>query len=156
MVGAENNNDIEEIRNARIHRLNLLRKRQAIEGFRTPPEIITEIIQTQRELGITEDIVSHPADVALAEQLGAGGRFLALDKRIERIDERLDERMDRFEQAIEKRLDRMEGHNEERYQSQEAKHESGAQLYQFLFVLLTIGVIISLVLVAFLVGGAFR
>ena len=155
-VGAENNQAVEEIRNARLHRLNLLKKRQEIEGFRTPPEVITEIWQTQRELGITEDVIAHPADVAMAEELGAGGRFLALDARIERIDERLDERMDRFEVAIEKRLDRMEEYAVARYNAQEEKHEAGAQRYQSLFVLLYIGLIISLTIGAFLIGGTFR
>jgi hypothetical protein len=155
-MGAESNQAVEEIRNTRLQRLALLKRRQSIEGFRVDPSVVIEIVQTQRELGIADDVVSHPADVAMAEELGAGGRFLALDSRIERIDQRLDERMDRFELAIEKRLDRMEEHSVTRYESQEAKHDSGSQLYRFLFILLSLGVTFALVLCAFLIGGAFR
>lgn len=115
-----------------------------------------EIERTRAELQPVENALSHAADVQTAEDMGAGGRFLALDKRIERIDERLDERMDRFEGAIERRLDRMEEHNAARYEAQEAKHESGSQLYRLLFMILSLGVILALVLCAFLIGGAFK
>lgn len=121
---------LDEIRNTRAHRLALLEKRQAIEGFRVDPAVIMEIAQTRRELGIVEDAISHPADAEMAEELGAGGRFLALDKRIERANSRQDERMDRFERAIEKRLDRMEEHADARHDLQEQKHEIGAALYR--------------------------
>ena len=129
-MATDDRQSLDEIRNERLHRLALLEKRQAIEGFRTPPEIVREIFQTKRELGIVEAAINHPADAEMAEELGAGGRFLALDQRIERANERQDERMDRFERAIEKRLDRMEEHADKRHDLQEQKHEIGAALYR--------------------------
>jgi hypothetical protein len=129
-MATDESQKLDEIRNMRQHRLGLLEKRQAIEGFRTPPEIIIEIAQTRAELGMVEDVLTHPADLAMAEDLGAGGRFLALDQRIERANARSDERMDRFERAIERRLDRMEEHADARHDLQEEKHEIGAALYR--------------------------
>lgn len=155
-MAADDQKRLEEIRNTKLHRLRLLERRQALEGFQTPPEVIMEIEKTRAELLPVENALSHAVDIQTAEDMGAGGRFLALDKRIQRIDERLDERMDRFERAIEHRLDRMEEHSEDRYDAQEAKHESGAQLYRLLFIILSLGVILALVLCAFLIGGAFR
>jgi hypothetical protein len=151
-MALEDQQRLEEIYNTKLHRLRLLEKRQAIEGFNTPPEVIIEIEKTRAEIQPVERALNHAADVQTAEDMGAGGRFLALDKRIESIDERLDERMDRFERAIERRLDRMEGHSEERYRAQEAKHDSGTLLYRFLFALLSFGVILALVLCAFFIG----
>lgn len=146
---------LDEIRNMRQHRLGLLEKRQAIEGFRTPPEVIIEIAQTRAELGIVESAINHPADAEMAEEMGAGGRFLALDKRIERANARQDERMDRFERAIEKRLDRMEEHADARHDLQEEKHEIGAALYRttltrtsiiaLVALMLSIGIVVYLV-----------
>lgn len=146
---------LDEIRNKRLHRLGLLERRQAIEGFRTPPEIIIEIAQTRAELGMVEDVISHPADLAMAEDLGAGGRFLALDQRIERASARQDERMDRFERAIEKRLDRMEEHADARHELQEEKHEIGAATYRALAartnIIALVSLVISLGIVVYLV-----
>jgi hypothetical protein len=136
----------DEIRNTRLHRLVLLRRRQAIEGFRVDPSITMEITQTQRELGIVEDVISHPADAEMAEELGAGGRFLALDKRIERANSRQDERMDRFERAIEKRLDRMEEHADARHDLQEQRHEIGSALYRTTLTRTSITALLSLVI----------
>lgn len=135
---------LDEIRNMRQHRLGLLEKRQAIEGFRTPPEIIIEIAQTRAELGMVEDVLTHPADLAMAEDLGAGGRFLALDQRIERASARQDERMDRFERAIERRLDRMEEHADERHALQEEKHEIGTALYRNTLKVLAVLTVVAL------------
>lgn len=157
-MGSEDRHSLEELRNIRTNRLRLLEKRQAIEGFHTPPEIIMEIAQTRRELGIVEDAISHPADAEMAEELGAGGRFLALDKRIERANGRQDERMDRFERAIEKRLDRMEEHADRRHELQEEKHEIGAALYRTTLtrtsIIALVALLMGLGIVAYLV--AFR
>lgn len=136
---------LEEIRNARLHRLRLLEKRQAIEGFSVDPSVIAEIAQTRAELGMVDSALSHPVNAETAEAMGAGGRYLANDRKLDRLFQMLTERMDR-----------MEEHADERYKSQEAKHEAGARLYQLLFTLFGIGLIISLVIGAFLIGGAFR
>jgi hypothetical protein len=137
----------DEIRNTRLHRLELLRRRQALEGFRVDPSVTIEIVQTQRELGIVDDVITHPADIEMAEELGAGGRFLALDKRIERANTRQDERMDRFERAIEKRLDRMEEHADRRHELQEEKHEIGAAIYRALAARTNVIALLALVMV---------
>ena len=155
-MAAEDQKRLEEIYNTKLHRLRLLEKRQALEGFAVDPSVIMEIERTRAELLPVESALSHAVDVQTAEDMGAGGRFLALDKRIERIDERLDERMDRFERAIERRLDRMEEHSAARYEASEGKHESGALLYRLLFAILSLGVILTLILCAFLIGGAFK
>lgn len=151
-MAAEDKKSLEEIHNARLHRLRLLEHRQAIEGFRTPPEVVAEIAQTRveiaqtkAEIAVVESAMSHPVDVQMAEDMGPGARFLATDKKLDLVIKMFTERMDR-----------MEEHADARYQSQEAKHEAGARLYQFLFVLLSIGVILSLVIGAFLIGGAFK
>ena len=143
-MATDESQKLDEVRNMRQHRLGLLEKRQAIEGFRTPPEVIIEIAQTRAELGIVEDVLSHPADLAMAEDLGAGGRFLALDQRIERANARQDERMDRFERTIERRLDRMEEHADKRHALQEEKHEVGALLYRNTLKVLAWAVVIAL------------
>jgi hypothetical protein len=116
-----------------------------MEGFRTPPEVLSEIAQTRVELGMVDSALSHPGNIETAEAMGAGGRWLATDRKLDLIAKMLSERMDR-----------MEEHADERYRSQEIKHDNGARLYQFLFVLLSVGLIISLVIGAFLIGGVFR
>ena len=160
-MAAEDDFKLEEIRNEKIHRLNLLKKRQAIEGFRTPPEIIIEIARTERELGIVESAITHPADASMAEEMGAGGRFLALDRKLDRVEERAQERLDRFEQRIEasiarvqssfnQRMDRMEEHADDRFQIQEKKHEQGAAFYRSRLALALTGVAIALAFVVIL------
>jgi hypothetical protein len=144
-VALDDQQRLEEIRNARLHRLRLLEKRQAVEGFRVDPAVIAEIAQTRAELGMVDSALSHPVNAETAEAMGAGGRYLATDRKLDLLFKMLTERMDR-----------MEEHADDRYQTQERKHEAGARLYQFLFVLLSIGLIISLVIGAFLIGGAFR
>lgn len=155
-MAAEDARNLEEIRDAKLRRLRVLEKQQATKGFNTPPETIIEIEKIRAELQPVENALSHATDVQTAEDMGAGGRFLALDKRIERSDEKMNERMDRFERSIERRLDRMEEHAAERYQAQEAKHESGAQLYRGWMTIISLAAIIALILCAFLIGGAFR
>lgn len=144
-MGVDDAQRIEEIRNERLHRLRLLEKRQAIEGFRTPPEVITEITKTRYELGMAESIINHPADVETVEAMGAGGRWLATDRKLDLIVKMLTERMDR-----------MEEHSQERYEAQEKKHDTGAALYRGWLTSISFAVIIALILCAFLIGGAFK
>lgn len=144
-MAAEDARSLEEIRDAKLLRLRALEKEQARKGFSTPPEVVVEIAQLRSDLGIVENAIAHPASVQTAEEIGPGARWLATDRKLDLLFKMLTERMDR-----------MEEHADERYRTQEAKHDRGAQLYQFLFILLSIGLIISLVIGAFLIGGAFR
>lgn len=86
------------IRNDKLHRLRLLEKRQAQEGFDTPPSIILEIEQTRRELGITEEVVRNPGSFETAEAVGSAGQYLALDSKLDMVSRFLSERMDRMEE----------------------------------------------------------
>ncbi len=140
----EDSQRLEEIRNDKLHRLRLLQKRQAIGGADTPPEIVIEIEGTKRELGMVEDAIAHPASAETAEAMGAGGRWLATDRKQDFIVKMLSERMDR-----------MEEHAAERFDIQERAHTEGARLYHRLFILLSAGLIISLVIEAFIIGSRF-
>jgi hypothetical protein len=141
-VGAEDSRRLEEIRNERLHRLRLLEKRQAIEGFRTPPEIIAEIEQTRRELGMVEDAMMHPASIETADAMGAGARWLATDRKLDLIVKMLSERMDR-----------MEEHASERFDTQEEKRDAGASFYRQALIALTIGLFVVYLILALMVGG---
>lgn len=90
-------NRVLEIRNERLHRLRLLEKRQAQEGFNTPPSIILEIEQTRRELGIAEAVVRNPGSLETAEAVGSAGQYLALDSKLDTVIRFLSERIDRME-----------------------------------------------------------
>lgn len=140
-MGAEDNYKLEEIRNEKLHRLRLLEKRQSIEGFRTPPEIVIEIERTRRELGIVESAITHPADASMAEEMGAGGRFLALDRKLDLVIKMFSERMDR-----------MEEHADERYRNQETKRDASAVFIRVGFGLLVIGLLLAYVVIAFIIG----
>lgn len=91
-------NRVLSIRNDKLHRLRLLEKRQAQEGFDTPPSIILEIEQTRRELGITEEVVRNPGSFETAEAVGSAGQYLALDSKLDMVSHFLSERMDRMEE----------------------------------------------------------
>jgi CHASE3 domain sensor protein len=143
-MGADDNRRLEEIRNERIHRLRLLEKRQAIEGFRTPPEVFAEIEQTRRELGMVEDAMTHPASVDTAEAMGAGARWLATDRKLDLVVKMLSERMDR-----------MEEHADERHETQERARESGQAFYRLALAILAGGVLLCLILIAAIIGGRF-
>lgn len=105
---------IQGIRNDKLHRLRLLEKQQAIQGFRTPPEVIIEIEQTRKEIEPLDYALSNPGSVNTAEEIGAGGRYLALDRKMDLVVKMLSERMDRMEETTAERLaserqDRMAG-----------------------------------------------
>lgn len=140
-MAAEDSRRLEEIRNERLHRLRLLEKRHAIEGFRTPPEVLAEIEQTRRELGMVEDAMTHPASAETAEAMGAGARWLATDRKLDLVVKMLSERMDR-----------MEEHADERFRMQEAKHERGAVRYQIGFAVYAAAMVIVLMLIAWMMG----
>lgn len=89
---------IQGIRNDKLQRLSLLRRRQAIEGFRVDPSVIIEIEQTKRELEPLDYALSNPGSVNTAEEIGAGARYLALDRKMDLIVKFMDERMDRMEE----------------------------------------------------------
>jgi len=143
-MGAEDSRRLEEIRNERLHRLRLLEKRQAIEGFRTPPEVLVEIETTRRELGMVEDAMTHPASAETAEAMGAGARWLATDRKLDLIVKLLSERMDR-----------MEEHADERFVMQEQAREDGARFYRIALAILALGVLLALILIAAIIGERF-
>lgn len=140
----EDSQRLEEIRNSRLHRLRLLQRRQAIEGVNTPPEVVIEIAQTQRELGMVEDAITHPASAETAEAMGAGGRWLATDRKLDMVVKMLSERMDRLEE-----------HASDRFDIQERAHTEGARLYHRLFLLLSAGLLAALIVEAFIIGSRF-
>lgn len=138
----EDSKRLEEIRNDRLHRLRLLERLQAIKGVDCPPEVIIEIEQARRELGIVEDAIAHPASAEVAEAIGAGGRWLANDRKLDLV-------IDMFRdqgRAQSERMDRMEEHSIERYHASEKKHDDGAYLYIRLFAIVIIGVVLALLL----------
>jgi hypothetical protein len=136
-MGLDDNQKLQEIQNERLHRLRLLEKRQAIEGFRTPPEIISEIERTRFELGMVKNAIDHPASADTAEQMGAGGRWLATDRKLDLITKMLTDRMDR-----------MEEHSLERYEHQEQAREGGAAFYRLALAVLGFGLFVAFLLIA--------
>jgi hypothetical protein len=143
-VGLDDNQKLQEIQNERLHRLRLLEKRQAIEGFRTPPEIITEIEQTRHELGIIKDAIEHPIGADTAEAMGAGGRWLVLDRKLDLVIKMFSERMDS-----------MEEHSLERYYSQEEKRDNSAAFIRLALSVLGFGLFVAFLLIAAIIGGRF-
>lgn len=135
---------LEEIKNDRLHRLRLLEKRQAIEGFRTPPEVIAEIETTRAQLGMVGNAIEHPGDVQTAEAMGAGGRWLALDRKLDLV-----------VQMLERRMDRMEEHADERYQNQETKRDAAAAFIRLALTVLGFGLFVAFLLIAAIIGGRF-
>jgi hypothetical protein len=135
---------LESIRNDRLHRLRLLEKRQAIEGFRVDPSVLVEIETTRRELGMVEDAITHPASAEMAEEMGAGARWLATDRKLDMVVKLLSERMDR-----------MEEHSLERYEHQESQRDASAAFIRLALVILGFGLGIALLLIAAIIGGRF-
>lgn len=151
----EDSRRLEEIRADRLHRLRLLQRRQAVEGANTDPAIVIEIEQTRSELGIVEGAIAHPASAETAEAIGAGGRWLATDRKLDLV-------IDMFRdqgRAQSERMDRMEEHSLERFDIQERKHAAGSYLYIRLFAVIIIGVFLALLLsvaaLTLIVGGRF-
>lgn len=133
-MGAQDIRRLREIRNDKLHRLRLLEKQQAIMGFNTPPETIIEIETTRRELEPIEYALAHPAEADALEELGTGGRWLALDRKFDLFSARFSERMDR-----------MEEHSEEKFQQQEQARIAGSGAYRLIMSVLAAGVLISLI-----------
>lgn len=134
--------ELEAVSRERLHELELQAR---IRGFSTPPEVRIEIAKIKRELGIFESVVNHPVDVQTLEDLGAGGRWLATDKKLDQIAKFLSERMDRMEENA-----------DERYRQQEDARRDATASWRSLFILLSIGLFLALVIEAFLIGGLFR
>lgn len=133
-MGAQDVKRLKEIRNDKLHRLRLLEKQQAIMGFNTPPETIIEIEQTRRELEPIEYALAHPAEADALEELGTGGRWLALDRKF-----------DLFAEKFSERMDRMEEHSEEKFQQQEQARKDGSGTYRVVIAVLAAGVLVSLI-----------
>ncbi len=123
-MGADDLRQLTEIRNERLHRLRLLEKRQAIEGFHTPPEIIVEIEQTRQELGLVESVMSSPVSQETVQAIGPAGQYMALAKQMDMVVKFLGERMDRMEETS------LEWRTTER----QSRHD-GQRLYRVLLVL---------------------
>jgi hypothetical protein len=123
-VGTDDLRQLQEIRNERLHRLRLLEKRQAIEGFHTPPEIIVEIDQTRKELGLVESVLSSPVSQETVDAIGSSGQYMALAHQIAVVAKYLGERMDRMDEVS----------YEWRTTERAARHE-GQRLYRILLVL---------------------
>lgn len=98
-MGTDDLRDLQEIRNVRLHRLRLLEKRQAVEGFATPPEVILEIASTRKELAMVENVLSNPMAAETVDAIGSTGQYLALDKKLDLVVKMLGERMDRMEET---------------------------------------------------------
>lgn len=98
-MGADDLQALHEIRNERLHRLRLLEKRQSIEGFRTPPEVIIEIDQTRKELGLVDTVLNNPIPQETVTAIGTSGQYLALDRKLDMVVKFLSERMDRMEEV---------------------------------------------------------
>lgn len=144
-MALDDRSHLEEIRNERLHRLRLLEKRQAIEGFGTPPEVIIEIDQTRRELGIVEAAITSPIPAETIEAIGPAGQFQALNRAIERSEQRLSERMDRMEENS------AEWRSSERAAREVGQH-SYRQLVSVSLVLSAVALAVSLA-VAFVVAA---
>lgn len=94
----EDHSRLEDIRKQRLRRLRILEKRQAAEGFNTPPEITIEIEQIRRDLEMADTVISAPISQEVVEAAGPSGQYVALDKKLDRVVDLLSERMDRMEE----------------------------------------------------------
>lgn len=97
-MAADDTRRLEEIRDDRLRRLRTLERQQARQGFNTPAEVIVEIAQLSADLGMVEKAIRHPASAETAEAMGAGGRWLATDRKLDQVVQFLSERMDRMEE----------------------------------------------------------